>query len=114
MLNNQTQAFGLSIFVAELHKVVAASRLPNIAVLRLSYHHRTKEMQRLFFRVSIYRGKNGKIWAQNICRNTSSSTTLMGSSHADLLVAIQTTLLQEGTIILRKERIDPDPKQRED
>ena len=49
MLNNQTQAFGLSIFVAELHKVVAASRLPNIAVLRLSYHHRTKEMQRLFF-----------------------------------------------------------------
>jgi len=51
MLNNQTQAFGLSIFVAELHKVVAASRLPNIAVMRLSYHHRTKEMQRLFFSV---------------------------------------------------------------
>jgi hypothetical protein len=35
--------------VAELHKVVAASALPNIAVMRLSYHHHgTKEMQRLF------------------------------------------------------------------
>jgi hypothetical protein len=53
-----------SIFVAELHKVVAASALPNIAVMRLSYHHHgTKEMQRLFFfspRVSIYRGKKLK------------------------------------------------------
>jgi hypothetical protein len=49
--------------VAELHKVVAASVLPNIAVMRLSYHHHgTKEMQRFFFspRVSIYRGKNEK------------------------------------------------------
>jgi len=64
--------------VAELHKVVAASALPNIAVMRPSYHHHgTKEMQRLFFspRVSIYRGKKiEKIWAQNICKNTSSST----------------------------------------
>lgn len=37
-----------------------------------------------------------------------------GSSLADLLVAIQTTLFQKRAIVLRQERIDPDPEERED
>jgi hypothetical protein len=37
-----------------------------------------------------------------------------GSSHADLLVAIQTTLLQKRAVILCQERINPDPEERED
>jgi hypothetical protein len=38
-------------FVAELHKVAAASRLPNIAYMRPSYHHGNKANVTL---VSIY------------------------------------------------------------
>jgi hypothetical protein len=68
------------IFAAELHKVVAASILPNIAVMRLSYHHGTKETQDFFPHVSIYSGKMEKYGHKNTCKNTSSST-LDGEVH---------------------------------
>jgi hypothetical protein len=114
MLNNQTLAFTV-FFVAELHKVVAASRLLNIADMRLSYHHGTKEMQVFFFVFLSTEEKMKKKYGHKHLQKYFFKHTLdWGSSHADLLVAIQTTLLQKRAVILCQERIDPDPEERED
>jgi len=67
-----------SIFLAELHKVVTASALPNIASheAELPPPWNKRNAKTLFFSPCFYlqRKKIEKIWAQNICKNTSLST----------------------------------------
>jgi hypothetical protein len=62
------------IFSAELHKVVAASILPNIAVMRLAE-------QDSFFQVFLSTVENGKIWAQKHLQKYFSEQTLDGDVH---------------------------------
>jgi hypothetical protein len=57
------------IFAAELHKVVAASILPNIAVMRLAE-------QDSFFKFFYLQWKMEKYGHKNTCKNTSPSKHL--------------------------------------
>jgi hypothetical protein len=68
--------------VAELHKGCRSLQFPQYcSSLRLSYHHGTKETQDFFLRVSIYRGKNGKIWEQKHLQKYFFQHTLDGEVH---------------------------------
>lgn len=75
---------------------------PEISPRRLTYHHGMKWMPDVSV-FSIYRKEFQKSGASSLNWRPESS-----------LVAIQTTLLQNRAIILCKERINPDPQERED
>ena len=86
-----------------------ASGLPALPRM-LTYHHGMKEMPDV--RISILSTrKNAKTCA---CGGTSPSMYWTQILPESCLAAIQTAFLQNRTITLCKERINPDPQERED